>query len=222
MRRSSYLVLGLFAGAAFFSACRDVGVAPSASPSPIELDVPKVTFEEIAATEAGISFSVTIDPTRDNLYGDGINTFVLPAGSICDPRTSTYGPAHWDAPCTPATAAIHVPVTLSELNGRLVLHFETDLRFVPTNDPAKQVVLEVDAPEITLADGSASDFTILWIPSDSDRFVDEGSADPSLATIVDFTRGKLVRRLKHFSGYYVNLGYNSQCDPNVETECQPR
>lgn len=223
MRRSVSLVLGLVAGAAFFSACSDVAVAPTENVAPVELDVPQVALNEIAASAAGVSFPVTLDPRRDNIYSDGINSLRIPAGTICDPATSSYGPAHWDAPCAPATAPISLQVTLSMLNGRLVLHFGRDLRFAPTSDLAKQVVLVVSAPAVKSTTEPLSAYDILWMPSDQQRFVNEGTVDPALATIVNRAEGRLVRRLKHFSGYYVHLGFDSpDCDPNVDVGCVPR
>ena len=219
MRRSASLVLGLFAGAAFLSACRDATVAPI-DPSPVDLSVPAITYAELEAEARGITHWVTIDPRRDNVYGDGINAIRIPAGAICDPETTAYGPAYWDAPCTPATAPIAVPITVSALGGGIVVHVGRDMRFAPTADPAKQVTLVVDATRIT---GSVTPgWNIVWLPSDAAVFVDEAESDPSLATS-QRADGRLVRRLKHFSGYYAHLGFNSpECDPDVDAGCIPR
>lgn len=222
MRRSVLLTVGLFAGAAAFAACRDAAVAPVDRAVPVVLEAPTVNLNELAASRTGISFWITIDPRRDNLYSDGINSIRIPAGAICDPATSSYGPAYWDAPCTAASAPITMPVRVSLLNQRLVLYFGKDLRFVPTSDPAKQVQLVVSAPKVKTTSEPLSAYDILWIPSSGDTFVDEAKSDPSLATVVLQDQGRIVRRLKHFSGYYVHLGFTSECDPNVDIGCMPR
>src|SRR5579885_3480507 len=41
-------------------------------------------------------------------YQVGDFNVVLPAGAVCDPRTTNYGVAHWDEDCAPATRAITV------------------------------------------------------------------------------------------------------------------
>lgn len=222
MRRSIYLVLGLFAGAASFSACRDAAVAPTENASAVELNVPQVALSELAASQGGIRFWVTLDPRRTNTYSDGINAIRIPAGAICDPATSSYGPAHWDEPCVAATSPITLPVTLSMVNRRIVIHFGKDLRFMPSADPERQVQLVVNAPAVKSSTEPLSAFNILWIPSDQDRYVDESVTDPSLATIVDRSQGRIIRRLKHFSGYYVHLGRSSECEVGVDEGCVAR
>lgn len=220
MRRSVLLVLGLTASTAVFSACRDAAVAPAGrAGTPVDLQVPSVQFDELATQPKGVTYTVTLDPTRDTRYSDGVNSISIPAGSICDPATSSYGPAYWDAPCAPATAPITLDVTLSRAKGGIIVHFGRDLRFAPTTDRAKQVMLVAEVPSVTSATASASAYSILWVPTGSQSFVDEGATDPSLATVVDRSGGRLLRRLKHFSGYYVNLGYQSQCDPNTGENC---
>lgn len=220
MRRSVLLVLGLTASAAVFSACSDSGVAPSApSIGVVDLSVPSIQFDELAAAPAGTSYTVTLDPTRDIKYSDGITSIRIPAGSICDPATSSYGPAYWDAPCARATAPIKLTVTLTARDGGLVVHFGRDLRFAPTSDASRQVMLMADVPALKSASVHPAAFTVLWVPTGEQRFVDESVTDPSLATVVDTENGRLLRRLKHFSGYYVNLGYQQQCDPAVDPSC---
>src|SRR5688572_16943931 len=36
----------------------------------------------------------------------GAHEIRFPAGAVCDPATSSYGPGTWDAPCTPLAAPI--------------------------------------------------------------------------------------------------------------------
>lgn len=221
MRRSVLLVLGLTAGAVSFTACRDVAVAPTAgSAGVLALDVPPVRYDELAASGSGFSYRVTLDPTRDIVYSDGINSIRIPAGTICDPATSSYGPGTWDAPCAPARQPIELTLTLSAMGGGMVVHFGHDLRFAPSSDPARQVILRSEVPNLLDSSIPTSAYAILWVPTGTQQLVDEGATDPSLATVVDRIDGRLTRRLKHFSGYYVNLGFQQQCDATVDTTCQ--
>lgn len=219
MRRSVSLLFGLTAGAVFFAACRDAAVAPVQPLAPVSLRVPPVSLEELESSSTAKSFSVTIDPTVENLYSDGVNSIRFPANSICDPATSSYGPATWDDPCTPAREVIELPITLSVTNGRLSIEFGRDLRFVPSSDAAGHVVLTVDVPEVATTTESVRRFAIFWVPGGTDTLVDEGASDASLITIVKQSEGLLVRRLKHFSGYNLSLGVYDDCDPNTDPNC---
>lgn len=219
MRRTAHLVLGVTASALFFAACSDSTVAPHASLAPVELRVPPVSFTELQAAPGGVSFAVTIDPRRDNVYSDGINTVRFPAGSICDPATSSYGPGTWDQPCTPATSAITLPITLSITGSRMHVEFGKALRFVPSTDPARQVVLTMVSPSVAYTTEDLAKYAIFYVPESAPQLVDEGAADRSLVTIIDRSQGTLSRRLKHFSGYNVHLGIWDDCQPGIDDGC---
>jgi hypothetical protein len=219
MRRSVSLVVGLLAGVAVFSACREVTVAPHDVLTPVALNVPPVSFSELQGEPAGISFTVTLDPRRDNTYSDGINTVRFPAGSICDPATSGYGPGMWDAPCVSATAPITLPITLSIRGGRLHVEFGRDLRFAPSSDPAKHVVLTVSNPVVSYTSENLRRYAIFYVPTGTSSLLDESLADPSLVTIIKRSEGKVVRRLKHFTGYNLHLGIWTDCMPGIDDGC---
>jgi hypothetical protein len=224
MRRTVPLVVGLALGTASFSACRDVAVSPSErSLQSVALNVPAVSLNELQASSEGVTYSLTVDPRKDNVYSDGINTIQIPAGSICDPATSSYGPEYWDSPCEPAISPIALEVTLTARDSNLVLYFDRDLRFVPSGNPAKHVVLTVAAPSTKTTTEPLRRFAVQWIPTGQRSLLDEGARDASLVTVVKRGEGRLVRRLKHFSGYYVHLGYSSpDCDPDVDEGCVER
>lgn len=220
MRRTVFLALGVSASAVLFAACSDGSLAPQQSRSPVELNVPPVSFDELQGTASGVSVTVTIDPRRDNIYSDGINSVRFPAGSICDPATSSYGAGTWDQPCAPATASITLPVNVSLRSGRLHVEFGKHLRFVPSADPARHVVLSVRNPAVTTTSENLRRFAIFFVPSGTNTFIDEGAADPSQVTVVDQASGTLTRRLKHFSGYNVHLGmWDENCEPGVDWYC---
>ena len=227
MRRPVVFLVGLSLVATSFVACRDAALAPSsAAEQPLQVaGVPRLSGDLVASNAAGFSFTVTIDPTRTNVYSDGISTIRIPAGAICDLETSGYGPATWDLPCAPETDPITMSVTVSALrSGSMLLHFGRDLRFAPTSDPARQVHVTVDAPGVRSTSESLRRYAIFWVPSGTTRIVDEG-ADPSMVTFVDRTGGKLSRRLKHFSGYVIRQGIvDGTCEnpeASTEDECVP-
>jgi len=219
MRRSLLLVLGLSAGATLFAACGDLARAPSepAARPPAVLAVPPIALNG-GHRDTTVSFSVTIDPTVETVYSDGISTIRFPARSICDPATSTYGPSEWDAPCAPATAPITVPVSVVIKGGRMTLHFHKDLRFAPSADPTRQVMLTMNVPAVKESQNLRR-FAIFWMPTGTMNLVDEARTDPSVVTRVNRSAGQLVRRLKHFSGYNVHLGIYTDCTPYVDDGC---
>lgn len=209
--------------AAAASACHEAA-APVASEPAVEHVLAGVSYSATAG--ATFSFVVPVDPTRDNVYTDGTTTVRIPAGAICDPATSSYGPGTWDSPCTPAASLLRIPVTVRVLSpGRAVLHFGLDMRFVPTNDPARQVTMTVNAPAVKTTSENLRRFAIFWLPSGSDKVVDEAATDGSVVTVIDRTSGKLTRRLKHFSGYVIrDGGVAGTClDPeaSIHDDCVP-
>lgn len=219
MRRSLPLVLALAAGAALFTACRDSAVAPQDAASPVQLDVAPVSFAQLEEGTGGASFTVTIDPRRETIYSDGINTVRFPAASICDPATSSYGAGTWDQPCAAATSPISLPVTLSLRNSRLHVEFGRDLRFVPSSNPARHVTLTVHNPAVAYTSESLRRFAIFYVPSGTSTLIDEAAGDPSLVTVINRGAGTVVRRLKHFTGYNVYLGIYDDCEPGVDEGC---
>jgi hypothetical protein len=125
---------------------------------------------------------------------------VFPRRSICDPDRSTFGPSEWDAPCEPLTRPITITAySWHDADGHPQVYFSPDLRFVPSSDPSRWVILEL-LDRTAVLDPAAS---ILWCPS-VDRCVEEALGDPTLRTYRDESTGYLTRRLKHFSGYLVS------------------
>jgi len=155
-------------------------------------------------------FTFTIDPSEDLTYQLGAgNTVYFPAGSVCDPATSSYGVGTWFDSCTP----ISQPITISakgwlDAAGHPYVDFQPALRFVP--DSAKAVTL-------TLTDKAAltgAELKILYCPSWG-SCVDETNMDPTLTTRSNPALSVYYRRIRHFSGYNVGAGSDSTCtDPS--------
>jgi hypothetical protein len=152
-----------------------------------------------------LRFSFVIDPSQNTFYYLGAgNSITFPAGSLCDPDRSSYGMGEWDNACPVATA----PVTVNtkawlDANGQPHLDFDHHVRFVPSDNPARWVML-------TLSDyGSGIDLwsKIAYCQNELlSSCVDESVTDPSLATVTNPVTGKLTRRVKHFSGYSLTSG----------------
>ena len=205
-------LLVLAVAATLVVACRDANAPTSAR---LVTDVggpstPPPLRNETFTEGDNWSADFIIDPAGTSLTS-GIHSVTFPANSVCDPATSSYGPGEWDKPCSPIRSPLRLHVDVTFTNGRHVVKFFPDVRFVPTADTAAMVWLTVDAPAVRTAENLRR-YAIFWTGADGLR-TDEGAVDPSLRTIVSRTEGKLFRRLKHFSGYNVIMGFTStNCD----------
>lgn len=159
-----------------------------------------------------VRFSFVINPNRTITYPLGFgNSIVFPAGSLCD-LSSSYGPDQWDQPCAVARNAVVVKAKAwLDAQGHPRIDFDQHIRFVPSADPLKWVV-------ITLRDERAAQFygsIIAYCPTATSSCVDESLTDPSVATVKDPLTGQLTRRIKHFSGYNVFAGFSDSADPSA-------
>jgi hypothetical protein len=156
------------------------------------------------------SFNAHNGTTLDFGHGNSVN---IPAGVICDPSTSGYGPSYWDRPCntTNATIKLTVKVWIDE-NQHPRIDFNQDLRFLPTTDASKFVV-------VTFADQKAANAfgtDILYCRSSTTGCIKESNNDATMATVVDPGTGQVRRRVKHFSGYSITTGDdNSRGDTSM-------
>src|SRR4051812_8935197 len=133
--------VAVLAVSVLLAACGDSTVAPRANTS-----TSTIAGGGATASLTGwdtLRFSFTIDPSRNTTYwlGQG-NSIVFPAGSLCDPTTSTYGPGQWDAPCAiaPRTLTVNAKAWLDS-QGHPRIDFDQHIRFAPSIDPTKWVVL---------------------------------------------------------------------------------
>jgi hypothetical protein len=122
----------------------------------------------------------------------------IPADAVCDPATSGYGTALWDAPCAPIQQPIEVTATWSTRNDRPVISFSPELRFAPSDDPSRWV-------NLSLKDTKGIDpekyYAILWYNAEVGQWVDESLSDPTLKAHANQSGNMVTRRLKHFSAY---------------------
>jgi hypothetical protein len=161
-------------------------------------------------------FDISTGGGEFNLF----NAFTLnvPAGAVCDPNAADtqagYASAAWDSACTPASGSVTVHATAKWANGTLYVDFQPALRFVPT----ASVTLASDAFASTIqyneSNGSKDGFAIQYSPAIGAQGVPDAVGDPSVRTLVQGNTGRLVRRIKHFSGYQI-AGTGEPCDPNA-------
>src|SRR6185503_12218076 len=173
MNKTSMMIL--VAATAGIAACSDNATAPavesSASSAPV---FGGGATQELTPTDT-FRFSITINPQQDTYYYLGAgNSLTFPAGSLCDPSNSTYGVGEWDKPCTPAWWPVTVNVKAwMDAAGHARVDFDKHLRFVPSSNPAKWVV-------ITFADLQASldpFFNILYCPQTNSACYNEAKTD---------------------------------------------
>jgi hypothetical protein len=143
------------------------------------------------------SFQVTIDPRRKNELHFGQYTLSLPAHAVCRLDASGYGPSSFDLPCAVETNPVTIRATVrTDPQGRQHIELQPQMRFNPTTT----VVLSMYVGQAALL--SADSWRILFCPGgDLQGCVDESLYDASLTTRIDFERGLVYRRIKHFSGY---------------------
>ena len=212
------------AGLALLAACSDAtGPAPGLTPTlarpqligPAEMPEhvrQAVNVKRLRQTQDSVvvDFIVT---SQGGWFIAGLNAVYFPPNSICNPATTSYGPTEWDKPCSPANRAVAIRGRAGTAAGnRSWMQFDTDLRFVPSDDPAHWVRIYMWSQSATgarPADAARREraFNILWVPSLGAAPVDESLADPTLATQVYWGSGIVTRRVKHFSGYQVGEGY---------------
>jgi hypothetical protein len=170
------------------SACADSAVAPTS----------EVSFQAPAAFSRNVGVKVFRVTKDGGTHRFGNHTINFPAGSICDPATSSYGPGEWDKPCAPLKGSVVITVTmLEDKDGNPYVDFQPALRFVPT----KEV-------NLFLKQGRSKEARELNVEycNNAGVCVDESKTDASLVPQRLGRSSILVRRVKHFSGYTIAAG----------------
>ena len=214
-RLSILLITGT--AAALAVACRDT-MAPTASPD----KDPFASQPQLLRSNGGSgrSGSILLTP-RGGDYLLGGFLLHMPAGAVCDPSTTQYGPAFWDDQCTPISAPIRLQVEVTQKNGRLWIDFKPNVRFAPSSDPSNWVTLTTWRSHFELSSSYSRrqmrQYALLYAPEIGATPLDEGSIDPTMVTMVRMSDGLIWRRLKHFSGFTITLG--RACDPTSDQSC---
>ena len=193
-----YAVLAL---SALMAACgSERAVAPPVEQAPSGL-LADIVVEEVAADKLSATFTVTPSGGWFQLGEHGI---YFPPNTICDPGVSSYGPEHWNEPCTVANRPIRIHAKITQNSDRSAISFSPDLRFAPSANERQWVWLFMQIPQRRARD--LSRYRILWNPGGSEPAVDESLTDPTLRTFYSKQYKTLYRRIKHFSGYQVSDG----------------
>jgi hypothetical protein len=160
------------------------------------------------------TYRVTFDPQQNQVFSLGPNRLEIPANAVCALGTTSYGPAFWNAPCTPQTSPVQLTVTVKNAaSDNPSVDFQPAMRF----NPQTTVSLYFYVPNVSQTDaknwvitycpnagsGSSSSGPSLTSGSTSGQCVNEALTDPDLRTYVDYNASVLFRRLKHFSRYEV-------------------
>jgi hypothetical protein len=192
-------------------------------------DISGLPVELLAAGDTAYgTFTVSPSAQRTYMIGgtSGSHAITFPAGAICEPETSSYGPTEWDQPCTPATRDVRISVKAYRANGSARVDFSPALRFVPErtvtlylNDAAAARtglaggLLRGTGSEAALASdvdadawAAAAAFKRILYCTDAGLCVDESLGDATLETFYDADTQLLARRVKHFSGYTIAVG----------------
>lgn len=198
-----FRLLYTIAAVTALAACRDGAEPTAASGAESPRAIPSRLLYAVGDT-AVLTFDY--DPATGGIFelGESASRVIFPAYSVCDPATSRYGPAHWDAGCRTARRPITIVVRMfRDAEGRAHADFSPNLRFVPS-EPVELHLSDADAADPMYAGLLTIEYCLT--PT---RCEDESLTDPSLATHVSPETGTVWRRIKHFSGYNVAAGYSS-------------
>ncbi len=169
---------------------------------------------------------VTVDVVLPAVGGSvsvlGLYTLDLPAGAVCDPNAADtqagYASGAWDSACTAATSDVTVHATVKWSNHRLWVDFSS-VRFVPT----KTVTLSTDVLASLVryygqngltTYGFAKKMGLLFASSIDGAPANDAKGDLSLMTYINYTTGRISRRVKHFTGYSIVTGLECEVTPD--------
>jgi hypothetical protein len=229
MRRTKWYSAAPFVFLTVLASCRDGLVTQSGSPTFAAPAVAPASMKLAPQGRPSLSLSGGLpDSTSGDFYVGpnggvfylGNHAVVFPAGSVCDPATSTYGRGTWDDACSPISKSLVVHAEVRRKDGVTSIDFSPALRFVPSSSPSNWVWLVMYSPDAKGATGDLSQFNIFYTPAVGAAPIDETTSDATLRTYVDNFSGISLRRIKHFSMYESGYGLGSgrSCDPAVE-EC---
>jgi hypothetical protein len=143
------------------------------------------------------SYAVTIDPRRQNVLRFGAYTLTVPARAICSEK-SGYGLEVFDKDCKNEKNPVTIAAVVRSTDGGVP---RIDLMPAMRFNPKLVVTLTLSVADLP-APGSSPRF--LYCPTASmSSCIDEAELDPTLATQVDTAAKTVFRRIKHFSGYFV-------------------
>ena len=197
--RLRYLLLAMSGVVVASSACSTDATSPLPLAAPESAGLSRGGDKPSKDDADDHDYTFRIDPRRDNYLNFGDHSLWLPANSVCDPATSSYGIGTWNDACSPLTTTITITAKVRAASGGLPrVDFEPMLRF----DPAKTAYLTLSVKGKKAK--AAAEMRILYCQTNMAKdCVDEALMDPSLETVLDRPGKMVYRRIKHFSGYLV-------------------
>lgn len=206
--------LALAATGVMLAACAGESTAPAVKQQATTSQLRTSPFVPTAAEKALIgvvdgTYSFNINAGSDQAIRLGPNYLSIPANSICDIATSSYGIGHWGESCTPQTGDVTITaVVRNAATDHPSIDFYPAMRFAPAN----KVNLYIYVP--TGMEDFQKRWTMKYCADGSLACVDEATTDPDLVSNVDVANKMVFRRIKHFSGYVV-LGVVEEVIANV-------
>ena len=141
------------------------------------------------------TYTYEIDPSQAQSLTFGASHLDIPANSVCDLATSSYGTGTWNDSCEPQTAPFTITaVVRNAATDHPSVEFQPALRF----NPQSNVNLY-----LYVTDQATLDNTKVMYYCNETGCVDEAQADADLTSNVDVENKVVFRRIKHFSGYVV-------------------
>ncbi|HVZ76597.1 MAG TPA: hypothetical protein VG818_01300 [Gemmatimonadaceae bacterium] len=208
--RRTFSLLGV-AALAVAASCGDNSTAPATVPAATG---PAASADRGRSNVQKVEFNIS---PRGGEYTVGPYVLIFPDHSVCDPRTSGYGPDYWNVPCATLDRPFHIQATVGTVNGRSYVDFGPDIRF----SPDKWVTIHTYRAALRGATGPLGRFAIWFADAPDAQVSDEALTDPTLITHLNLQTGWSWRRIKHFTGYQVLSGLVTDCTPYVDPDCLP-
>jgi hypothetical protein len=201
--RPTFSLLALATAGLMLAGCAGEATAPAAQQKASVSQLRTSPFVPTAAEKALVgvvdgTYTFTVDAQQDQAVHLGPNYLSLPANSICDIATSSYGIGHWGESCTPQEGTVTITaIVRNAATDHPSIDFYPAMRF----DPAKSVNLYIYVP--TGMDDFQKNWIMKYCADGALVCVDEAQSDAELASYADLTNKMVFRRIKHFSGYII-------------------
>lgn len=204
LARPKYFLLNSLAVMLFLGACSEQPTGPAiAGPEQSQARTSPFVPTDASKALVGVvdgTYKFTVDPREDQAINLGPNHLRIPANSICDIATSTYGSSRWNDRCDRQTAPVEITaIVRNAASDTPSIDFYPAMRFSPDKNVRLHIYVPVDAAA----------FQKKWVMKycdDSKVCVDESLTDADLRSWVDSENKVVFRRIKHFSGYILNSG----------------
>src|SRR5207237_2755979 len=160
-------------------ACRDSAVAPARSATSLSASAAPSLSSSASNSNRTLLGTIELSP-NGGTYHVGDFDVIMPAGAVCEPAVTRYGPRHWDDDCVAARRTITVDVIAKKEGKKVSVDFQPDLRFRPS---AGWVLIQTSAYRDLLTSESVrhlsqfssyfDNFAIFYVPTGRKNRIDE-------------------------------------------------